>query len=413
MPTLLVVRSIARQSAVRVLPWMLLMLLASFAAQASPGEHSLALRYLQRIQAETGSPGVSAAVAVGGNIVFSGGVGTADLQSGLPQTGTTVHNVGSISKTQAVVAVMQLVEQGKVDLNAEIQRYAPWFPRKPQPITVRQILTHTSGIRHYKDGEFGPAEVMSFRHYDAFEESTRYWRDDPLLFVPGTHWAYSSYATSLMQAIVETASGESFEDYLVQHVWRPAGMVHTQFDVPSRIVAARGRGYERNRKTGQLVNAQDEDVSYKYASGGMISTDEDLCRFGHALNAGILVKSATVAEMYRLQLPRDLTRFEQDDHAELPPVGAMQALIFRMGRDAQGHVHAGHSGGVKGTFSQFYNYFNDDVVVALHFNYGTRAVDIGEAAQSLAALFLPQEPQRLTDAAKARSHATPGTKLKK
>ncbi|HWO27441.1 MAG TPA: serine hydrolase domain-containing protein, partial [Candidatus Acidoferrum sp.] len=106
--------------------------------------------YLERLAAQSSSPGVSAAVMVNGQVVFSGGVGVANVESQEPQTGSTVHNVGSVSKTQAVVAVMQLVERGKVRLDAEIQDYAPWFPRKSQPITLRQILTHTSGIRHYK-----------------------------------------------------------------------------------------------------------------------------------------------------------------------------------------------------------------------------------------------------------------------
>ncbi len=349
--------------------------------------------YLQRLQAQSGSPGVSAAVLVGDRIVFSAGVGSADLESGAPQTGTTVHNIGSISKTQAVVAVMQLVEQGKVQLDAEIQRYAPWFPRKPQPITVRQILTHTSGIRHYKEGEFGPAEVMSFRHYDSFEESTRFWREDPLLFAPGSHWAYSSYASDLMQAIVESASGQPFEEYMTEHVWRPAGMINTQFDVPSRIVPHRGRGYERNPKVGRLENAANEDVSYKYAGGGVISTDEDLCRFGRALNAGVLLKPASLAELYRLQLPKDLPRFEPDA-PHLPSISGMQALIFRVQKDSQGRVRASHSGAVKGTVSEFYNYYQNDVVVALHFNAGSGGVDIGKAAETLAALYLPPVPPR-------------------
>lgn len=169
-----------------------LLLCAAFAGRSYAADESPALSYLKRWQAESGAPGISAAVSIGDKVVFSGGAGLADLQTGLPQTGTTVHNIGSISKTQAVVAVMQLVEQGKVQLDAEIQKYAAWFPRKEQPITVRQILTHTSGIRHYKEGEFGPAEVMSFRHYDNFEESTRFWRDDPLLFAPGTKFSYST-----------------------------------------------------------------------------------------------------------------------------------------------------------------------------------------------------------------------------
>jgi|GEM_PF-163944 len=399
------VRSLAGSASLRVLLLLLSLapLWAAGGAQASAPLDSPALAYLQRLQAESGSPGVSAAVSVGGRVVFSAGVGSADLETGAPQTGTTVHNIGSISKTHAVVAVMQLVEQGKVDLDAQIQRYVPWFPRKGKPITVRQILTHTSGIRHYRRGEFGPGDVMVFRQYDAFEESTRFWRDDPLLFEPGSHWSYSSYATSLMHAIVETVSGQPFESYLTDHVWHPAGMLSTQFDVPSRIVVHRGRGYEYNDELGRLENAVDENVSYKYAGGGIISTDEDLCRFGHALNAGLLLKPATIKEMYRLQLRGDLPRFGSDD-SRPPPIGASQALIFRVSPDHQGRLRAQHAGAVKGTQSQFFNYVEDDVVVALHFNAGSGAVVMIDAAEALATLFLPQ------GAARAGANAGPAAR---
>lgn len=364
------------------------LLSAAATVQAGEVEEAPALAYLKRVQAEAQVPGVSAAVSIGDRIVFSGGAGIADLQTGLPQTGTTVHNIGSISKVIAVVAVMQLVEQGKVDLDAEIQKYAPWFPRKQMPITVRQILTHTSGIRHYKDGEFGPADVMSFRHYDSFEESTRFWRDDPLLFDPGTKYSYSSFASNLMHAIVETASGQPFEAYMTAHIWRPAGMVSTRFDVPARIVSNRGRGYVRNEKTGVLENAPDEDVSYKYAGGGILSSDEDLCRFGHALNAGVLLKATTIAELYRLQLAADLQRFEEDEPGT-GPIGKSQALVFRIASDSQGRIHAGHSGSVKGTHSQYFDYFKDDVVVAIHFNADGGSFDLSELAEALATLYLP------------------------
>jgi CubicO group peptidase (beta-lactamase class C family) len=345
--------------------------------------------YLERLSAQSSSPGVSAAVMVNGQLVFSGGVGVANLESQEPQTGSTVHNVGSVSKTQALVAVMQLVERGKVRLDAEIQDYAPWFPRKSQPITLRQILTHTSGIRHYKQGEFGPAEANSFRHYDKFEESTRFWRDDPLLFEPGTHWAYSSYAVDLLQAVVESASGQSYESYLTEHVWGPAGMVNTQLDSPARIVRHRGHGYVWNASLGRMENALNEDVSYKYAGGGVISSDEDLVRFGHALNSGVLLRPDIIAEMYRLQLPLSLPRFEDNTS---PPIGAIQGLIFRVGKDAGGHAYAWHTGSVKGTSSDVLDFYVDDVVIALHFNYGAGPVDIEAAAQALAALYLPRKP---------------------
>jgi CubicO group peptidase (beta-lactamase class C family) len=375
---------------------LLILLFGVYSAAASAVDSEQVLHYLQRLQAQAQAPGVSAAIMVHGEIVYSGGVGLSDLSSGTPQNGTSVHNIGSISKTHAAVAVMQLVEQGKVNLNAEIQTYAPWFPRKQAPITLRQILTHTSGIRHYKDDEFGEHGLLGYRQFDNFEESTRRWRDDPLLFTPGQYWSYSSYAIDLLQAVVETASGEKFEDYLRRHVWIPAGMLDTQLDVPTRIVPRRGQGYERNDKTHALEIADQENVSYKYAGGGIISTDEDLVRFGHALDTGVLLKPATIAEMYRPQLSADIGYSPQElapfikSHPDKPvPKPPSQAIVWVMGTDAAGHRYSGHSGGVKGTLSHLTNFNDDDVAVAVHVNSTGGRVDVEETAQALADLVLP------------------------
>jgi serine beta-lactamase-like protein LACTB len=375
----------------------LIFVLATATAQAFDAEQVYG--YLQRLQADSGSPGISAAVSVNGEVVFSGGVGVADLQTGMAQDGRSVHNIGSISKAVAVVAVMQLVEQGKINLDAEVQTWAPWFPKKQQPITLRMLLTHTSGIRHYKAGEFGPADVMSFRHYDSFEESTRYWRDDPLVYEPGKNWLYSSYAVNLLHAVIEVASGVAVEEYLYKHIWQPAGMLETQFDVPTRIVARRGRGYARNKQTGIWENARDENVSYKYTSGGIISTDEDLLRFAVALNAGRLLGAKAMAEMYRLQLPRDIP-YTPDEAKEFKPgkappsMGETQALIWRMQKDPSGRVYAAHSGSVKGTGSMLSNFKDQGVVVALHMNGQGGTIGVNAAAEAIAQLFLapPKSP---------------------
>ncbi|WP_293850841.1 serine hydrolase domain-containing protein [Steroidobacter sp.] len=364
-------------------------------ATASP-DRAEVLDYLERLQTQSGAPGVSAAVAVDGQIVFSGGVGQADLEAGTPQNGRTVHNIGSVSKVIAVTAILQLVEQGKVDLDAELQRYLPWFPRKDKPITVRHILTHTSGIRHYKDNEFG--EIV--KHYAEFEPATQFWRDDPLVFEPGSHWMYSSYAVNLIQGIVESVSGRAFETYLREQVWIPAGMLSTQFDVPSRVVPRRGRGYLRSQtypvdvNKPQLQKAPDEDVSYKYAGGGMIASDEDLCRLGIALNRAQLLKPETQTAMYKLQLPPGLPTMpsefmKKNSPGVLPPSqDKEQALMWWMGKDAAGRPYAGHAGSVKGTQSMLMNFYKQNVVVAVHFN--ASGADVGEAAMSIAQLFMPQ-----------------------
>ncbi len=273
-----------------------LLLLSPIAGYAaSPAPEAQAMTYLQEIWRSTGAPGISVAVVRQGRLVFSQGVGFADLDNMVPANGSTVYNIGSISKAVATVAVMQLVEQGKVGLDDPIQKYVPTFPDKGSPVTVRHIMTHTSGIRHYRDNDFG-GDDENMRPVASLEEGIKVFKDDPLLFKPGEYYSYSSYAANLLQGVVEKASSQGFEDYMRQHVWSPAGMFSTAFDVPERIVPHRARGYSNG--DGKVRNYGYGDLTYKFAGGGMISTVEDLVRLGAALNQGRLLKPETHALMY-------------------------------------------------------------------------------------------------------------------
>ncbi|HBK46308.1 MAG TPA: hypothetical protein DDZ67_07710 [Xanthomonadaceae bacterium] len=364
---------------------LLWLLLAGPAIALDPAQ---AVQRLEQLRRDAGAPGASAAVMVGGRLVYSGGVGYADAENEVPMTGRSVHNIGSVSKLFGAIGVMQLVERGKADLDAQIQVYAPWFPRKQAPITVRQLMTHTSGIRHYRDGEFGDGQVLRFRQFDSLQEASRRWQDEPLLFAPGSHWNYTSYGASLLQAVIESGSGQPLERYLRERVWIPAGMPHTELDVPARIVRDRARGYELDRASGRLENAQQENVSYKFIGGGIIASDEDMVRLGHALNSGALLGHEALAEMYRPQLGPQVKAFrgEGGSEREQAPV---QALVWRVLTDASGRRYYAHSGSVKGTLSYFANYAEQDVVVALHVNARGAKADLEAAAEDLAAMVLP------------------------
>jgi CubicO group peptidase (beta-lactamase class C family) len=135
------------------------------------------------------------------------------------------------------------------------------------------------------------------KRWGSIEDAIQIFAKDPFLFRPGALWPYSSHAFNLLQGVVEKASNLVFETCLRLHLWEPAGMLASAFDVPERIVNGRGRGYERNR-AGTLQSSPYVDVSYKYASGGMLSTATDLVRFGMALNNGVLLKPETVSRMY-------------------------------------------------------------------------------------------------------------------
>ena len=345
------------------------------------------LDYMEQIRNDNDLPGLSVAVAVDGEIVFSEGVGYAELDNRTPATGRTVHNVGSVSKVLAVVGLMQLVEQGKVDLDATLQTYMPWYPDRAHPITVRHILTHTSGIRHYNGVEFGPHDLLRLRHYDDFEEATELWRDDPLAYETGTGWMYSSHAHNLQHGIVEAASGMDYEEYLKRFVWEPAGMFATQFDVPSRVVQNRGRGYMRG-ESGRFVHPPPEDPSYKYAGGGIISNVEDLVRFGLAINDGRLLAPETVAEMHRSQLEPGIREIDPSSPDGLgEPIAHEQALAWFIRTDQAGRRYPSHTGTVKGTRSFLANFDEYGVVVALQTN--ALPFDSARYGEAIAQMFLP------------------------
>ena len=341
--------------------------------------------YVEQVRNETGVPGMSVAIAIGNELVFSDGVGFAELDNKVLATGRTVHNVGSVSKVLAVIPIMQLVEQGKVDLDATIQTYLPYYPEKAHPITVRQVLTHTPGIRHYNGREFGPYGLLEMRHYGEFEKATELWRDDPLLFEPGTYWLYSSHAMNLMHGIVESVTGMNFEAYCRKCIWEPAGMLSTSFDVPSRVVQNRGRGYVRDQN-GVLVNPRYADVSYKYAGGGMLSTVEDLVRLGIALNRGLLLSRETIQEMYRPQLDPSIRRFVHN--GEPVPLQHKQAIVWWIRTDPQGRGFPGHTGTAKGTRSFLMNYPDIGVVVSLQVN--SLPFDSAQYGMAIAQMFVAE-----------------------
>lgn len=350
----------ALRPCLRLIPSVLLMLAPAAGLAEGPTPEARTMAYLEELWRSTGTPGISVAVAHQGRLVFSEGVGFADLDNMVPADGSTVYNVGSVSKALTAVAVLQLVEQGKVRLDDPIQKYVPAFPDKGSVITLRHILTHTSGIRHYRSTDFPDSPDNENRKTMAsLEEAIRIFKDDPLLFKPGERYLYSSYAVNLLQGVIETASGLGFEDYMRKFIWGPAGMLHSAFDIPDRIVPHRARGYQK--VDGRMRNYPYGDLTYKLASGGMIASAEDLARFGIALNRGALLEPETLDLMYK---PIDPVLQHQADGPPRP-IEFSQGLMWRVLKDDAGRTFVNHCGTVKGFNACLVNYPDRDLVVAI------------------------------------------------
>jgi serine beta-lactamase-like protein LACTB, mitochondrial len=273
-------------------------------------------------------PAMIVALGESGKITYSAAFGTADLENSIPANKETLIRTGSIAKPITAVAAMTLVEAGKLDLDAPVQKYCAPFPAKQWPITTRQLLSHTSGIRHYKDGE-----MESTRHYKSMSEGFAIFGNEPLLFQPGTRFSYSTYGYTVAGCVIEGASGEKFGDYVAQHVLKPAGMTHTFVDDAYEIVPHRARGY--TKIDNKVKNAGLMDSSYKIPGGGFVTTAEDLVLFSQALLDGKMLKSSTIDEMWTPAKLADGTL-------------SQYGMGFRA-RMAEGEKYVDHSGSQQGT----------------------------------------------------------------
>ncbi|MEO6811391.1 MAG: serine hydrolase domain-containing protein [Isosphaeraceae bacterium] len=232
-------------------------------------------------------------------MAWSRGFGLADVENLVPVTTRTVFRFASISKPITAVAVLQLVEQDKLDLDAPIQRYVPSFPEKAWPITPRQLLGHLGGVRHYRGDE-----MHSTWHYFGVRHALTVFRNDPLIHEPGTKFLYSTYGYNLAGAAVQEVALQRFSDHVRAQIFKPSGMIHTRIDDNRLIIPHRASGYIRIQG-GRLRNSAPCDVSNRGPGAGFCGTAEDLARFAIAIESGALLKPETVALMFQSQTTTD------------------------------------------------------------------------------------------------------------
>ena len=319
-------------------------------AFASPLQAALPPEVNQRIDAlvqqamtKQHIPGLSIAVATGNELQLERGYGLADVENNVAVSPETKFRTASIAKSLTAVAAMKLVEEGKLDLDAEIQTYLPGFPKKQWPITSRQLLGHLAGVRHYKSADESSMTI----HFPTVQAGLAVFADDPLLHEPGTAYLYSSFGFNLLGAVMEKASGEKFDALLMRTVCKPAGMAETCIDSVFEIIPHRTNGYmwigtsdkdEAERKlfhANALYNARLHDTSSKIPGGGLLSTSGDLVRLGLALNRTDLLKRESVEALWT----------EGRTKSGKPTQYGLGWRIEELG----GEKLVGHSGGQSGT----------------------------------------------------------------
>ncbi|HEX6627474.1 MAG TPA: serine hydrolase domain-containing protein [Gemmatimonadaceae bacterium] len=299
---------------------------------------------------QSGIPGSSVTVLRNGRQIWSEGLGLADVENKVPVTTLTKFRIGSVSKPIAAVAMAALVQDGKLDLDAPIQRYVPSFPAKAYPITARQLAGHLAGIRHYRGDEF-----LSKRHYANVTAPLDIFKNDSLLFRPGDKYSYSTYGFVLLSAVIEGAAGQPFLAYVQRRVFDPIGMRNTTAEFPDSIIMNRARFYTRSDSVSPVINAPWVDNSNKWAGGGFVSTTQDLARFGQAMLDATVLKRATIDALWTSQRTSDGK-----------PTG--YGMGWGVNTDSTGRRSASHSGGSVGGTALLVVYPKEQMVFAFLFN---------------------------------------------
>ncbi len=282
-------------------------------------------------------------VARGGKVLLQRGWGLADRAVGTPVTLDTKFRLGSMNKMFTAVATLQLVQAGKLSLDGSVGQYLPNYPNPAiAKVTIRQLLTHTGGTGDIFGPEFDQHRLALKTHDDYVRLYGARGPDHP----PGQGFSYSNYGFVLLGDIIEHVSGQSYYDYVNQHVFAPAGMRDSGSLPEDVAVPGRAQAYTRKDGDAAWTNAADTLPYRGTAAGGGYSTASDLLKFARALQSGKLLPPAPLAEATREQTPVYGYGFNVADEQGVPVYG-----------------HGGGAPGMNGELRIFPTL--DEVVVAL------------------------------------------------
>ena len=282
------------------------MLQLALALSASLTSAALLTRHIdsdvQTILSRTGAPGATIAIYKDGKPLYSHAYGWSDLDKHTAATVDTPYELGSITKQFTAAAVLQLKEAGKLDLDAKLAAYLPDAPHA-KDVTLRQLLSHTSGMPDYLDAM--DAKGMLTKPV-TYEQIADYAKSKPLDFAPGSQAQYSNTGYVLLGRVIETVSHERYEYYVQNHLLKPAGMTHTVTTADEAHLPAMATGYIR--VSDQTQRAPPWDKSALWSAGNLVTTVGDLEKWNEALAGGKIVK----ADDYRLMSTSVMTTQQGD-----------------------------------------------------------------------------------------------------
>jgi len=329
-------------------------------------------------------PGLSVAVNRGDALLWSEAFGMANLELNVTATPAHRFRLGSVSKVITATLAARLAASGAVDLDAPISNYLPDLPAQHQATTLRQLLTHRGGIRHYadKDSSLEAPGPINYRQYRSTADVLAVFINDPLVARPGEQVLYSTFGYTLASLVLEAATKTPFLDLVQQQIAAPLALQSLAGDEPATLIPQRVSGYQSgdiNRKvapgfTGKWANVPQNNPAYKWAGGGLMATPTDLARFGAAHLAPGKLSRETLQLLFTVYTPAT---------ERSPPLG----LGWRINTDDRGRTRWHHAGGQDGARAVLVVYPAQELAIAFATNVTSYPGDVLTPSSELADVF--------------------------
>lgn len=312
-------------------------------------------------------PGAAVLVARKGEILYHKAFGVASLELKVPMSAGNVFEIGSITKQFTAVAILMLVEEGKLSLDDDITKYLPDYPTHGHHISIHHLLTHTSGIKSYTELAKWPAE---WRRDFTPLEMIDFFKDEPMDFAPGERFLYNNSAYFILGYIIEKASGLTYEDFIEKKIFQSLEMAESRYGHKSELVRGRAVGY--SSQGSNYVNAPYLSMTQPYAAGSLMSTVGDLYKWNRAVHQHRLVSASSLA---RAQTDHTLNNGD--------PIGYGYGWGIS---NIQGAKSIEHSGGIFGYVSNGIYLPEEDLYVVILCNNDGK--NVSEISSRMAAIAL-------------------------
>lgn len=323
-------------------------------------------------------PGVGLAVVLNGRIVKAKGYGLANIELGTPVSPETVFEAGSISKQFTATAIMLLADKGNLGLDDSIAKYFPEAPSALKAVTIRHLLTHTSGIPDVSDGTNetnGVKGVVDFHREYTEDELAHAYLAQTLDFPPGTKWSYCNACYDLLGFLIHRVTGKTYGDFLRERIFAPLEMTTTRVFSHADIIPNRSSGY--SLVDGAWKNAPQwwsQSIS-SGAAGGLWMNVLDLAKWDAALYSERIIKRGSLEAMW--------TPVTLDNGSAYP--GGMGWFIG----SAKGHRVVFHTNGGPGFSGVISRYLDDRLTIIIVTNLGAHYTDVMKISGKVAEIYLP------------------------